>query len=597
LNRRTFACNKDPGLIPSLRTSKAIQMRHLILILSLVLSALWTAPASAQSRSQLGPLCTTETTPADQQIDACNKIIALKVFSGGQLATVYFWRAVGWNKKGNYTQVIADATEAIRLKPDQANYNLRGSAYFDKGEYDIAIADFNDALRLGPPSGAIFHNRGNAFRGNGDYVKAIADFDQAIRLSPNAFSLQNRGLSKQALGDLDGALADINAAIRLDPSLPSGLTDRTVIWRAKGDLDRAIADGTEAIRLAKAKAPANIMTPPGSVLIAAYTHRALAYEAKGDFDNAKQDYAAALEGKASDAGSKANQATAKVRLSLLSDVPAAPPPRNPAAGLSQVGAAPNRAEPPAPAQSAATGRRVALVIGNGAYTHVKALPNPTNDARSIARNLRDIGFKVTEGIDLDRAAMQSMTREFLREAARTQVAVIYYAGHGVQIDGRNYLVPVDIQFQGGSDVTAAMMDMDTIMAGLDDQVRTNILILDACRNNPMAPKVASAGASRGVEGAIEAGSGLAAPTSLGSGATLGAGTLIAFATAPGQVALDGEGANSPFSTALSRHIGTPGLEVQQMLTRVRAEVVAATKSKQVPWSNSSLLGEVYLVEK
>ena len=106
-------------------------------------------------------------------------------------------------------------------------------------------------------------------------------------------------------------------------------------------------------------------------------------------------------------------------------------------------------------------------------------------------------------------------------------------------------------------------------------------------------QVASAGANRG----IQAGSGLAAPTSLGAGSTLGAGTLIAYATAPGQVALDGEGVNSPFSAALSRHIGTPGLEVQQMLTRVRAEVVAATKSKQVPWSNSSLLGEVYLTGK
>jgi tetratricopeptide (TPR) repeat protein len=570
-------------------------MRRLILLLCLI-AAVSSAPAFAQSRKQLGPLCTTETTPADQQIDACNKIIALKVFSGGELAQVYFWRAVGWNKKGNYAQVIADTTEALRLKPDQALYNLRGSAYFDKGEYDIAIADFNDALRSGPPSGTIFHNRGNAYRGKGDFAKAIADYDQANRLSPNAYTSQNRGLSKLALGDLDGALADINEAIRFDPSLPGGLIDRSVVWRAKGDLDRAIADSTEAVRLAKAKAPTNIMTPPGSVMISAYIHRALAYEAKGDYDNAKKDYAAVLEGNASDAGSKANQATAKVRLSLLSEAPAAKPPRDAATGPAPFGAAPKRPESPAPVQNAATGRRVALVIGNGTYTHVKALPNPSNDARSIAKSLRDIGFTVTEGIDLDRAAMQSMTREFLREAVRSQIAVVYYAGHGVQIDGRNYLVPVDIRFQSGTDVTAAMMDMDTIMAGLDDQVRTNILILDACRNNPMAPKVASTGPSRGIEGA-EAGSGLAAPTSLGSGSTLGAGTLIAFATAPGQVALDGEGANSPFSAALSRHIGTPGLEVQQMLTRVRAEVVAATKSKQVPWSNSSLLGEVYLVEK
>jgi uncharacterized caspase-like protein len=199
---------------------------------------------------------------------------------------------------------------------------------------------------------------------------------------------------------------------------------------------------------------------------------------------------------------------------------------------------------------------------------------------------------VTEGIDLDRTGMQSMIREFLREAARSQVAIVYYAGHGVQIDGRNWLVPVDAQLRPGGSITETMTDMDTIMAGLDDQLRTNIFILDACRNNPMAPQVAAAGVGRAIEA-----SGLAAPSSLGSGSTLGAGTLIAFATAPGKVALDGEGANSPFSAALSRHISTPALEVQQMLTRVRAEVVATTRNQQVPWSNSSLLGEVYLAEK
>src|ERR1700756_3991885 len=126
-------------------------MRRLIVMLALAVAALWSAPSFAQSRSQLGPLCTSENTPADQQIDACNKIIALKVFKGEQLATVYFWRAVGWNKKGDYAKVIADATEAIRLQPSQAVHNLRGSAYYDKGEYDIAIADFDDALKLGPP--------------------------------------------------------------------------------------------------------------------------------------------------------------------------------------------------------------------------------------------------------------------------------------------------------------------------------------------------------------------------------------------------------------------------------------------------------------
>jgi tetratricopeptide (TPR) repeat protein len=564
-------------------------MRRLIPILTLLAAALWSAPVVAQSNAQLGPLCTSEGTPADKQIDACNKIIALKIFSGEKLATVYFWRAVGWNKKGNYVQVIADTSEAIRLKPDQALYNMRGSAYFDKGEFDIAIADFNDALRIGPPSGIIFHNRGNAWRAKGEYAKAIGDYDAAIKADPKqAYSYQNRGSAKQALGDLDGALADINEAIRLNPTLPTPLIHRAVIWRVKGDFDHAVADNTEAIRLAKAKAPANIMTPPGSVLISAYVERALAFEAKGDYANAKQDFGAALEGVASDAGSKANQATAKVRLSLLSDA-VTPAPRTTVSTPGQSGASAPASTPAA----ASTGRRVALVIGNGAYTHVKALPNPPNDARAIAKSLTDIGFAVRQGIDLDRVTMQKMTRDFLREAARAQVALVYYAGHGVQIGGRNYLVPVDAQLLAGRDITETMIDMDTILAGLDDQIRTSILILDACRNNPLEPPVASAEPNR----AIEAGSGLAAPASLGTGATLGAGTLIAFATAPGKVALDGEGANSPFSAALSRHIGTPGLEVQQMLTRVRAEVVATTKNKQVPWSNSSLLGEVYLAEK
>src|SRR3954468_19480100 len=112
-------------------------MRRAILTIALTLAllaaALWSAPSFAQSRNQLGPLCTTETTPADQMIDACSKIIALKVFAGEKLATIYFWRAVGWNKKGNYAQVIADASESIRLQVNVGTYNLRGSAYYDKG--------------------------------------------------------------------------------------------------------------------------------------------------------------------------------------------------------------------------------------------------------------------------------------------------------------------------------------------------------------------------------------------------------------------------------------------------------------------------------
>ena len=230
------------------------------------------------------------------------------------------------------------------------------------------------------------------------------------------------------------------------------------------------------------------------------------------------------------------------------------------------------------------------MIGNGGYRNFRQLPNASNDARAIGASLRELGFEVTEGTDLDAAGMREATRAFLRGAASAQIALFYYAGHGVQVAGRNFLVPVDLRLQGGGDPIDAMTDVDAILAGLDDQVRTNIVILDACRNNPLPRQTASAILDR----SMEAATGLATPVTPAAGALRGAGTLIAFATAPGRVALDGEGANSPFSAALTHHIGTKGLEVQQMLTRVRAEVVSETKGEQVPWSNSSLLGEVYL---
>jgi uncharacterized caspase-like protein len=207
-----------------------------------------------------------------------------------------------------------------------------------------------------------------------------------------------------------------------------------------------------------------------------------------------------------------------------------------------------------------------------------------------------MGYEVYEGIDLDKAALQKQVAEFLRSVTTARLAVVFYAGHGMQVDGKNYLVPIDAKFDGLIDPSSIMTDVDTILAALDDKIRSNIVILDACRDNPLAQqKAAKPETQPGSSRSVIVRSGLAAPSGLGAGAMAGAGTLIAFATAPGQLALDGDGTNSPFSAALIRHISTPGLEVQQMLTRVRADVVATTGSKQVPWSNSSLIGEVFLV--
>lgn len=229
--------------------------------------------------------------------------------------------------------------------------------------------------------------------------------------------------------------------------------------------------------------------------------------------------------------------------------------------------------------------RVALVIGNGAYVAATPLPNPPNDARVIASALKDIGFDVDSGQDLNRSAMEKLLRDFLRKARTAKVALLFYAGHGMQVDGRNYLLPVDARLTDASDLNFETIKLDELMDNLNDSTRSNIVILDACRDNPLARSFSSRlGATR----STAVGAGLAAYSSLSSG------TLIAFATAPGQTALDGKGGNSPFTQALAKHIRQPGLEIRQMLTRVRADVAEQTGRRQVPWDNSSLFGEVFL---
>jgi len=229
--------------------------------------------------------------------------------------------------------------------------------------------------------------------------------------------------------------------------------------------------------------------------------------------------------------------------------------------------------------------RVALVVGNSRYFNANTVPNAVNDARVMALALSDVGFVVADGFDLPRDIMEHRIREFLRKSEGARVALFFYAGHGLQVDGRNYLLPVDTKLETPSDLAFEAIGLDNILESLNGGSRTNIIILDACRNNPFAQSLASrSGAAR----SITVLSGLAGYSNLGTG------TLIAFSTAPGAVALDGTGSNSPFTKALVRHLRTPGLEVRQMLTRVRADVAAETRGRQIPWDNSSLLGEVYL---
>lgn len=229
--------------------------------------------------------------------------------------------------------------------------------------------------------------------------------------------------------------------------------------------------------------------------------------------------------------------------------------------------------------AAAQERRVALVIGVSAYQHAPALPNPLFDAADTAAALGQSGFEVVESYDPDYARMQAAIRDFARKLAGAQVGLVYYAGHGVAVDGKNYLLPVDAELADDAAVTREGVDVSTILAALSAQPRTSIVLLDACRNNPLAANLAR---RAGVARALAVSQGLAQVNAVA------ANTLIAYSTQPGAVAADGSGRNSPFTAALLRQLPAPGLDVQELMRRVRASVIAATNGLQVPWDNSSL---------
>ena len=230
-------------------------------------------------------------------------------------------------------------------------------------------------------------------------------------------------------------------------------------------------------------------------------------------------------------------------------------------------------------------KRVAFVVGNAAYKNVAPLPNPAIDAKSMARVLRNVGFDVVEGVNLTRDAMTKKLLDFGKKAEGADVAVFFYAGHGIAIDGANYLLPVDADLKSEMDVKlGAAINVDLTLEQTMSDAKVKLVFLDACRDNPFAAKIRSAKATRSVNVAT----GLAEMKS-------GEGTLIAFATGPGQTALDGqEGTNSPFTRALIANIAQPGVEIQQAMTKVRAQVNEETNKNQLPWGHTNLIGAVYL---
>ena len=233
----------------------------------------------------------------------------------------------------------------------------------------------------------------------------------------------------------------------------------------------------------------------------------------------------------------------------------------------------------------AAAERVALVIGNGEYRNAPNLRNPSQDAEAITAKLQGLKFQVTTAVNADLASMRLVLKNFSTKAHGADIAVVFYAGHGLQVDGENYLLPVDAGLQSRSDLMKSSLAASEVFKSLvDAQPNAAVLILDACRDNPFAKMVSTAPGL--ASGSVSAGALAQRPNS--------AGMLIGFAAAPGAVAFDGGNGNSPFTTALLQWIDRPGLEIGTMLRRVRSTVVELTRGAQVPWVEESLLKEVYL---
>jgi uncharacterized caspase-like protein len=216
-------------------------------------------------------------------------------------------------------------------------------------------------------------------------------------------------------------------------------------------------------------------------------------------------------------------------------------------------------------------KRIALVVGNDKYPG-SPLRNPVNDATALAAKLREVGFEVVLRTNVAQREMTRAVRDFGEKITPGSVALFYYAGHGMQARGKNYLIPVDADITSESSVSIEAIDVERVLDQLG-AARVSMVILDACRNNPFERRFRSG-----------AGAGLAqidAP----------AGTLIAYATAPGKIALDGDGKHAPYTEALLRAMDAPGLRVEDVFKQVRISVLKTTASKQIPWESSSLTGD------
>jgi tetratricopeptide (TPR) repeat protein len=338
------------------------------------------------------------------------------------------------------------------------------------------------------------------------------------------------------MGKYDLAITDCSSVIDKFPKWQFPLVNRADAYLAKGSLDLALKDYNTVLGLN----PNNVRAHAG---------RGQLFEKRRDLTQARADYRSAAYALTpyDEIEVAMARATAQERLAAL---------------------APQ-------ANAGAATRRIALVIGNGAYKNVHALDNPPRDAKLIAASLKDLGFQtVTVASDLTRDKFFEVLHGFAGEAEKADWAVVYYAGHGFEIGGVNYLVPVDAKLAADKDAETEAVALEQVIAAVGGARKLRLVLLDACRDNPFAPTMQRTIALKLVDKGF-------------SNIEPSAGFMVVYAAKHGETALDGEGTDSPFAVAVAHDIREPHVEVRKLFDIVRDDVWTSTKHGQQPFTYGS----------
>lgn len=547
-------------------------LRVIPLTLSILIAGAAIAAAEPQAGNDLA-ICRDRQAEAQARATACDNLLNADKVTGKDKSIALAVRGNTLINKRDYVHAIEILSTALDLDPDYViALNLRGLAYERRGQDDLAMADYNLALQKRPTYGVPYNNRGVIQLRRGALQSALDDFNLSIKYTPKfLLGWTNRARVRTLTKDYDGAIADFAEAEKIDPAAPQIASNRCVTWGLMGKFDQAFADCGGLI----AKQPKNVY---------AINNRADVSMLRGDLDAALKDYNTVIQinpnnvrahsgrGQIYERRKDLAQARADYRAAAYSLTP-----------FDELDVARARAiarerlaalTPQAPAGS--SGRRVALVVGNGAYKNVHALPNPPRDAKLIADVLRDVGFQtVISASDLTRDKFFEALQTFAAEAEKADWAVVYYAGHGFEIGGVNYLVPVDAKLAADRDAETQAVALEQVIAAVGAARKVRLVMLDACRDNPFAPTMQRTLSLKLVDKGF-------------SNIEPGAGFMVVYAAKHGETAMDGDGgADSPFATALAREIKVPRVEIRKLFDIVRDDVWSATRRGQQPFTYGS----------